>query len=162
MPSSHSWMVTLLLLWRPASRGHLTQTSFNHTTADQFLIFTVLLKQFTTIYSPQTLTAPWSWAPPCFRHCACAAASCSRATGRWWPCWYSAGSWRLGSAGCCSDRPPPAGGPPPAPHPSHSTGAIRLDTDQGVSTISGAVAELQQKHINDKQVNETNTRLRSE
>lgn len=121
-------MVTLLLLWRPASRGHLAEISqhahtFNET--DQFIICTVL-----SCDPVITLTPPWSWAQPCFPRCVCAAASCSRATGRWWLCWCWAQSWRLGSAGCCSGRPPPAGGPPLAPRPAHSTDAIRLYTDK--------------------------------
>ena len=81
------------------------------------------------------LTVLWSLMQPCSPRCACGAASCSRARGRWSLCWCSARSWRPWSAGCCSGTPPPAGGLLPAPRPGHSTDANHLNTDQWIWSV---------------------------
>lgn len=72
------------------------------------------------------LTAPWFCWLPCVPPPACASETCSHATGRCWLGWHPAEAGKLGSADCCSDRPPPADGPPPPPLPAHSTGASHL------------------------------------
>lgn len=104
------------------------KAGFQRTTAKKQSVsdYVVTTELLTSGKQRFALTVLWSYWQQCAPPPACAPETCSHATGRWGPGWCSAAPWRLLSAGCCSDRRPPADGPLPPPPHAHSTDANHL------------------------------------